>query len=135
MLHSENGTAHKIHLDIKNGGSMITNMAKIMTSIHNLRYIYKNFYLSLQYKSQIPTNFSGVCTINKNTSYYLNGNLHNTHGPAIQYANGNTTWYLNNQLHRTDGPAIENEHGVNPGSKITNRTALMVPLSYLGTKY
>ena len=41
--------------------------------------------------------------------YWLNeqGQLHNEHGPAIQYADGYKAYYLNGKLNRTDGPAIE----------------------------
>jgi hypothetical protein len=43
--------------------------------------------------------------------WYLNGYLHRTDGPAVEFSNGNKSWYLNNQLHRTDGPAIESKNG------------------------
>lgn len=43
--------------------------------------------------------------------YRLNGRLHRTDGPAIDYANGDKFWYLNGDLHRTDGPAIDYAHG------------------------
>jgi hypothetical protein len=43
--------------------------------------------------------------------WYLNGKLHRTDGPAIEYANGDKRWYLNDQLHRTDGPAVEHTDG------------------------
>jgi hypothetical protein len=39
--------------------------------------------------------------------WYLNGNLHRTDGPAIEYGSGSKEWYLNGNLHRTDGPAVE----------------------------
>ena len=39
--------------------------------------------------------------------YYLDGQLHRTDGPAIEWANGDKLWYLNGQPHRTDGPAVE----------------------------
>ena len=38
--------------------------------------------------------------------WWLNGNLHRTDGPAVEYANGTKEWYLNDKLHRTDGPAV-----------------------------
>jgi hypothetical protein len=41
------------------------------------------------------------------TEWFLNGKLHRTDGPAVEYANGERFWYLNGQLHRTDGPACE----------------------------
>ena len=38
-------------------------------------------------------------------SWYLNGQLHRTDGPA--YVDGDyQVWYLNGQRHRTDGPAV-----------------------------
>jgi len=40
-------------------------------------------------------------------SWYLNGKLHRTDGPAVEHANGHKWWCLNDKLHRTDGPAIE----------------------------
>jgi hypothetical protein len=41
------------------------------------------------------------------TEWYLNGKLHRTDGPAFEYAGERNSWYVNNKLHRTDGPAIE----------------------------
>jgi hypothetical protein len=35
------------------------------------------------------------------------GELHRTHGPAIERVNGDKEWYLNGERHRTDGPAID----------------------------
>jgi len=43
--------------------------------------------------------------------WYLNGKLHRTDGPAIEYTSGTKHWYLNGKLHRTDGPAIEYTDG------------------------
>ena len=40
-------------------------------------------------------------------SWYLDGKLHRTDGPAVEYSSGAKSWYLNGELHRTDGPAIE----------------------------
>ena len=40
-------------------------------------------------------------------SWYLNGNLHNEHGPAIEYANGDKHWFLNDKRHNEHGPAVE----------------------------
>jgi len=40
-------------------------------------------------------------------SWFLNGFLHRTDGPAIEFANGDKFWFLNDNLHREDGPAIE----------------------------
>ena len=46
-----------------------------------------------------------------NVAWRLNGKLHRTDGPAMEYADGYKAWYLNDQLHRTDGPAIERADG------------------------
>ena len=43
--------------------------------------------------------------------YTLNGQLHRTDGPAIEYANGDKYWYINGQRHRDNGPAVEYAHG------------------------
>ena len=43
--------------------------------------------------------------------WYLNGELHRTDGPAIEYADGSKEWYADGRLHRTDGPAIEYADG------------------------
>ena len=40
-------------------------------------------------------------------SWRLNGELHRTDGPAIEWANGDKCWYLNGNRHRIDGPAVE----------------------------
>jgi len=37
----------------------------------------------------------------------LDGKLHRTDGPAIEWADGSKEWRLNGNFHRTDGPAIE----------------------------
>ena len=44
---------------------------------------------------------------NGDKCWYLNGKVHRTDGPAVEYVNGNKYWYLNGKYHRTDGPAIE----------------------------
>ena len=41
------------------------------------------------------------------TFYKLNGVLHRTDGPAVEWANGRKEWYTNGKRHRTDGPAVE----------------------------
>lgn len=43
--------------------------------------------------------------------WWLNGKLHRTDGPAIEWADGTRQWWLNGELHRTDGPAIEWSNG------------------------
>jgi len=44
-------------------------------------------------------------------SWYLDGKLHCTDGPAIEGAYGTKEWYLDGKLHRIDGPAIEGAYG------------------------
>jgi hypothetical protein len=43
--------------------------------------------------------------------WYLDGQLHRTDGPAIEWASGAREWYLNGKLHREDGPALEQLNG------------------------
>ena len=43
--------------------------------------------------------------------WFLNGKIHRTDGPAIEWSNGTKSWYLNNKLHREDGPALERADG------------------------
>lgn len=43
--------------------------------------------------------------------YNKKGQLHNEHGPAVEYANGSKFWYVEEELHRLDGPAIEYANG------------------------
>jgi hypothetical protein len=43
--------------------------------------------------------------------WYLNGQLHRTDGPAMEYVNRGRFWCLNNRVHRTDGPAVERVNG------------------------
>jgi hypothetical protein len=44
---------------------------------------------------------------NGDKSWYLDGKLHRTDGPAIEYADGSKSWFLNDKCHRIDGPAVE----------------------------
>ena len=44
--------------------------------------------------------------VGKADVWYLNGQRHREHGPAIIYQNGLQEWYLNNERHRKDGPAV-----------------------------
>ena len=37
----------------------------------------------------------------------LEGKLHRTDGPAIEYADGYKEWWINDKPHRIDGPAVE----------------------------
>ena len=48
---------------------------------------------------------------NGTKKWYLNGQLHRTDGPAIEWADGSKFWYLNGKRHREDGPAIEYARG------------------------
>ena len=43
--------------------------------------------------------------------WWLNGRLHRTDGPAVEYAGGDKEWYLDGLRHRVDGPAVEWEDG------------------------
>lgn len=43
--------------------------------------------------------------------WYINGKLHRTDGPAIEYSDGSKEWYINGEQHRTDGPAVECPNG------------------------
>jgi hypothetical protein len=44
-------------------------------------------------------------------TWYLDGRLHRTDGPAIEWSDGHKQWWLNGHLHRTDGPAVETVTG------------------------
>ena len=44
---------------------------------------------------------------NGTKEWCLNGELHRTDGPAIEWTDGSKEWWLNGELHRTDGPTIE----------------------------
>jgi len=44
--------------------------------------------------------------------WWLNGKQHRIDGPAVEYSDGSKAWYLNGELHRTDGPAIEYSNGM-----------------------
>ena len=44
--------------------------------------------------------------------WYLSGKRHRTDGPAIEYSDGHKSWYLNGVRHRTDGPAYEHPDGI-----------------------
>lgn len=44
-------------------------------------------------------------------SWKLNGILHRTDGPALEYEDGTKCWYLDGKPHRTDGPAYEHPNG------------------------
>jgi hypothetical protein len=58
--------------------------------------------------SELPTDFTGIAEYpNGSKSWYLNGKLHRTDGPAYEGANGSKQWYLNGNLHREDGPTWE----------------------------
>jgi hypothetical protein len=48
---------------------------------------------------------------NGTKEWYLNGQLHRTDGPAMEWADGDKEWWLNGQLHRTDGPAVGDTNG------------------------
>ena len=48
---------------------------------------------------------------NGDKCWYLNGKLHRTDGPAVEYVECYKIWYINGERHRTDGPAIEYANG------------------------
>jgi len=48
-------------------------------------------------------------------SWYLNGGLHRTDGPAIEDANGNKHWCLNDKRHRADGLLLNMIMDINLG--------------------
>jgi hypothetical protein len=43
--------------------------------------------------------------------WWVNGQLHRTTGPSVEYANGTRVWWVNDQMHRTTGPACEYADG------------------------
>jgi hypothetical protein len=49
--------------------------------------------------------------LNNRIEHRLNGKLHRTDGPAIEWANGTKEWWLNGKRHRIDGPAVEYADG------------------------
>lgn len=44
--------------------------------------------------------------IGDRTEWRLNGHLHRSDGPAIEWDNGHQQWYMWGLLHRDDGPAV-----------------------------
>jgi hypothetical protein len=50
-----------------------------------------------------------ICKTDENgdKTWYLNGVLHRTDGPAMEFTSGHKSWWLNGFRHRTDGPAME----------------------------
>jgi hypothetical protein len=56
---------------------------------------------------------SAKCEIDDDGTKYwrLNGKIHRTDGPAVEYADGSKSWWLNGKYHRTDGPAVEYADG------------------------
>jgi len=45
------------------------------------------------------------------STWYQNGELHRTDGPAVIWADGSQFWYQNDKIHRTDGPATKYADG------------------------
>ena len=41
------------------------------------------------------------------SSYYKDGELHRTNGPAFKGDDGTKFWFINGKFHREDGPAVE----------------------------
>ena len=52
-----------------------------------------------------------IIDANGDKRWYLEGKLHRTGGPAVEYASGDKEYYLDGKRHRTDGPAIEYTNG------------------------
>ena len=48
---------------------------------------------------------------NGTKEWYVDGKLHRTDGPAVEWADGGKYWFQNNKLHRVDGPAVEDTDG------------------------
>lgn len=46
-----------------------------------------------------------------NTTYTLNGKLHRTDGPAVEWVDGYRAWWFDGKLHRVDGPAVVHADG------------------------
>ena len=44
-------------------------------------------------------------------TWWKDGELHRTDGPAIESSNGHCEWWKDGKLHRLDGPAIERRNG------------------------
>ncbi len=44
--------------------------------------------------------------------YYINGLLHNEHGPAVEWEDGSKFWYTKGIRHRENGPAAEWGDGI-----------------------
>ena len=58
------------------------------------------------------SNFTGLATYPNGTKrWFLNGELHNEHGPATIYPDETKYWYLNGKRHREDGPAVVYPNG------------------------
>ena len=55
----------------------------------------KKYYVTVDEKGTTRWYKDAKCTI-----------LHRENGPAVEWAGGTKSWYQNGQLHRTDGPAI-----------------------------
>jgi hypothetical protein len=43
--------------------------------------------------------------------WYKDGELHREDGPAVEHSDGSKEWYRNGLRHREDGPAIEHSDG------------------------
>ena len=48
---------------------------------------------------------------NGTKQWRLNGIVHRTDGPAIEWVDGRKYWKINGKQHRTDGPAVEYPDG------------------------
>ena len=73
--------------------------------------IYESFFASGKSEESLPNKPTMTTDSHGTKSWHLNGKLHRTDSPAIEYADGHKEWWLNGKLHRTDGPAIEHASG------------------------
>ena len=42
---------------------------------------------------------------------FVNGKLHKSNGPAVEWPDGSSAWYINGKLHIIDGAAYETDSG------------------------
>ena len=67
-----------------------------------------NEIVQFQQLGEIPLRFTGICYIvdQKETRYYLKGNLHRENGPASIVSDYREEWWYKGRRHRINGPAI-----------------------------
>jgi hypothetical protein len=77
--------------------------------------ITTNEYGTIEYRlnGQLH-NTDGPAVIRKNGRrkyWYIKGLLHREDGPAIEWTSGYKAWWINGRRHREDGPAVEYSNG------------------------